>query len=257
MRKTTDGQGDLFWAEPGGGAVVWEFAVLVTSLDLEVRSLAQLYRDRADSENLFDELKNQWGWAGFTTRDLDRSQHMARLIALVYNWWTLFVRLADPDHHREAITSRPLLLHGVARQTRHAGQTRLTVTSSHGRRDRVVQALRAIAAFFADLVANCGAVDRRQTVVPHPQSCLAEVLVRPPAPLPALAQPPGPHTARLKRAHASPGKTPATAGFRLTAPQFVEAGRRRPRSRVGLARRRPPWHARPAAAPRSGPDAAP
>lgn len=151
VRKTTDGQGELFWAEPGGGAAVWEFAVLVTSLDLEVRSLAQLYRDRADSENLFDELKNQWGWAGFTTRDLDRSQHMARLIALVYNWWTLFVRLADPDHHREAITSRPLLLHGVARQTRHAGQTRLTVTSSHGRRDRVVQALRAIAAFFADL----------------------------------------------------------------------------------------------------------
>ena len=131
--------------------MVWEFAVLVTSLDLEVRSLAQLYRDRADSENLFDELKNQWGWAGFTTRDLDRSQHMARLIALIYNWWTLFVRLADPDHHRQAITSRPLLLHGVARQTRHAGQTRLTVTSSHGRRDRVVQALRAIAAFFADL----------------------------------------------------------------------------------------------------------
>jgi hypothetical protein len=59
--------------------------------------------------------------------------------------------LADPDHHREAITSRPLLLHGVARQTRHAGQTRLTVASSHGRRDKVVQALRAIAAFFAEL----------------------------------------------------------------------------------------------------------
>ena len=76
---------------------------------------------------------------------------MARLIALVYNWWTLFVGLADPDHHREAITSRPLLLHGVARQTRHAGQTRLTVTSSHGRRDRVVQALRAIAALLAVL----------------------------------------------------------------------------------------------------------
>ena len=58
---------------------------------------------------------------------------MARLIALVYNWWTLFGRLADPDHHREALTSRPLLLHGIARQTRHAGQTRLTITASHGR----------------------------------------------------------------------------------------------------------------------------
>ncbi len=28
----------------------------------------------------------------------------------------LFVRLADPDHHREAITTRPLLLSAVARR---------------------------------------------------------------------------------------------------------------------------------------------
>ena len=76
---------------------------------------------------------------------------MARLIALVYNWWTLFGRLADPDHHREALTSRPLLLHGIARQTRHAGQTRLTITASHGRRHHAVLALRRIATFFEDL----------------------------------------------------------------------------------------------------------
>ena len=56
----------------------------------------------------------------------------------------LFVRLADPDHHREAITSRPLLLHGVARQTRHGAQTRLTVTSHHARRSAIVAALRRI-----------------------------------------------------------------------------------------------------------------
>jgi hypothetical protein len=35
---------------------------------------------------------------------------MAGAVALVFNWWNLFVRLADPDHHREAITSRSLLL---------------------------------------------------------------------------------------------------------------------------------------------------
>jgi len=154
LTRTDDGQGDLFWADARSGNAVWEFAVLVTSLDLEVLSLAQLYRDRADGENPFDELKNQWGWAGFTTRDLKRCQIIARLIALVYNWWSLFARLADPDHHREAITSRPLLLHGVARQTRHAGQTRLTVTSSHGRRQNVVRALTRIAKFFQSLRQN-------------------------------------------------------------------------------------------------------
>ncbi len=144
-------RGELFrtGAQPGTG--VWEFAVLATSLDLEIRSLARLYRDRADAENGFDELKNQWGWGGFTTRDLTRCRHMARLVALICNWWSLFVRLADPDHHREAITSRPLLLHGVARQTHHAGQTRLTVTSHHGRRKTVMAALRRIAGFFRSL----------------------------------------------------------------------------------------------------------
>ncbi len=151
LTRTDDAQGELFWADAKSGNTAWEFAVLVTSLDLEVLSLAQLYRDRADSENAFDELKNQWGWAGFTTRDLKRCQIMARLIALVYDWWSLFGRLADPDHHREAITSRPLLLHGVARQTRHAGQTRLTVTSGHGRHRHVVRALTRISKISAKM----------------------------------------------------------------------------------------------------------
>ena len=38
-----------------------EYFVLVTNLPHEIRTLAQLYRDRADSENTFDALKNQWG----------------------------------------------------------------------------------------------------------------------------------------------------------------------------------------------------
>ncbi|MDF0677475.1 MAG: hypothetical protein P0120_24525 [Nitrospira sp.] len=36
------------------------------------------------------------------------------MVALIYNWWTLFVRLAQPHKHCQAIASRPLLLHGVA-----------------------------------------------------------------------------------------------------------------------------------------------
>ena len=79
----------------------------MTALDLEVLSVAQLYRDRA--ENGFDEIKNQWGWGGFTTHALQRCRVMARCV--VYNWWSLFGRLADPDRRLEAITSRPLLLH--------------------------------------------------------------------------------------------------------------------------------------------------
>jgi hypothetical protein len=35
---------------------------------------------------------------------------MANMVALVYNWWHLYVRLYVAEHHREAITSRPALL---------------------------------------------------------------------------------------------------------------------------------------------------
>lgn len=37
----------------------YEYFVFVTSLSHEIRTVAQLYRDRADSEKPFDELKNQ------------------------------------------------------------------------------------------------------------------------------------------------------------------------------------------------------
>lgn len=41
---------------------VREYVVLVTNADYSLETLSQLYRDRADCENDFDELKNQWGW---------------------------------------------------------------------------------------------------------------------------------------------------------------------------------------------------
>ena len=122
----------------------YEYIVLVTSLPYEIVSVTQLYRDRADIENPFDELKNQWGWAGFTTHDFERCQIAARLIALIYNWWSLFVRLVDRERHREAVTSRPALLGGVARQTRHAGQNRLSVNLSHARSAEISLFLRGL-----------------------------------------------------------------------------------------------------------------
>src|SRR5215470_14942419 len=114
--RDANGQLRLGFAAIDDGREVWEYAVLVTSLDNEILTVGQLYRDRADCENNFDELKNQWGWGGFTTRDLKRCRLMAGCVALVFNWWNLFVRLADPNHHREAITSRPLLLQAIGRK---------------------------------------------------------------------------------------------------------------------------------------------
>jgi hypothetical protein len=133
---------------------VYEYSVLVTSLDAEMLTVAQLYRDRGNSENPFDELKNHWGWGGFTTQDLKRCRFMARITALVYNWWSLFVRLAEPDQHTEAVTSRPLMLYAIGKQTRHAGQTRVTITSTHAEANKVMAGYRRIANFFKQLRAT-------------------------------------------------------------------------------------------------------
>lgn len=132
----------------------YETAVLATSLDAPIATLAQHYRDRGDAENIYDEEKNQWGWGGYTSRDLKRNGIMARLIALVYNWWSLYTRLAIPDRHAEAITSRPLLLYGVGQQTRHGGQTTLTITPLHAQGPAVQQALSNINAFLAEVKAT-------------------------------------------------------------------------------------------------------
>ena len=134
--------------------IEYEYVVLVTSLTDGVRTIAQHYRDRGDAENNFDELKNQWGWAGFTTQDRTRCQIMGRIIALVYNWWTIFMRLGIPDKHAEAITSRPLALHGIARQTRHGNQTTVEITSTHAEASKIAGILVKVSAFLKRIKAT-------------------------------------------------------------------------------------------------------
>ena len=160
--RDADNQPRLSFAEVEEDTALWEHAVLVTSLvipqvdgeahEAEVMSIAQLYRDRADCENAFDELKNQWGWGGFTTKDLARCRLAARMVALVYNWWNIFVRLAEPDTHLEAITSRPLLLAGIAERTRHGRQTTLRIASTHGRAGWAERVLTDVARFLRGLI---------------------------------------------------------------------------------------------------------
>jgi hypothetical protein len=130
-------QGQMMFAfvnagrKQGAEITGYEYSVLVTNTDYEILSIGQLYRDRADAENAFDELKNQWGWGGFTTQDLHRCQLSARAVALIYNWWSIFVRLANPSKRREAITSRPWLMASIGCKTQHAGQTWITLTGLH------------------------------------------------------------------------------------------------------------------------------
>ena len=67
------GQRELALVEGPEDMRLFEYSVLVTSLDDELVTLMRHYRDRADCENNFDEIKNQWGWGGFVTQQLQTS----------------------------------------------------------------------------------------------------------------------------------------------------------------------------------------
>ena len=130
---------------------LFEYSVLITNLDDDLIAIAQHYRDRADSENLFDEMKNQWGWGGYTTKDLKTSRFMSRIIALIYNWWNLYVRLANPDGYQEAITSKPLLLAGIGRLTQSGRQKKITITSQHAWSNKARDMLTNVSQFFSSI----------------------------------------------------------------------------------------------------------
>ena len=205
----------LSFVELGPDNKLWEYAALVTSLDGEILTIGHFIRDRADCENAFDELKNQWGWGGCATHDLARCRlSLAGIVALIFNWWSLFVRLADLDHRPEAITRRPLLMQTIARQTQHAGQVTLTIASTHAARDKARRAYRRIAGFLARLRQTAEQLASVATMVSHSQRSVATLPERATtraaatlAPLEALAL-------------VVPAATPArnskpTAGFRI------------------------------------------
>ena len=133
---------------------LWEYTVLVTSTDYSLEALGQLYRDRADCENGFDELKNQWGWGGYTTHDLERCNPSARAVALIYARWSWYACLAHPQRRLEAITSRPILLNGIARMTQHAGQSRLLLTLTHEAEDKIKSMIANIRAGLDAILSN-------------------------------------------------------------------------------------------------------
>lgn len=167
------------------GERLWEYAVMVTDVKYPLEAIGQLYRDRADCENGFDELKNQWGLSGFTTQDINRCQTTARACALVYNWWSWYCRTANPSARMEAITSRPLLLAAVGTAANHAGQTTLYLTPLHGKANSLkplIANIRAALQHVKDTAEQFKSIDRWAVLLRYVSDKIAPVLgpFRPP-----------------------------------------------------------------------------
>ncbi|SDI15782.1 transposase, partial [Nitrosomonas sp. Nm132] len=148
-------QGTLHFVDHSDKIKVWEHVVLVTNADYSLEALGQLYRDRADCENGFDELKNQWGWGGYTTHDLERCNLSARAVALIYNWWSWYVRLA-----------------------RHAGQSRLLLTLAHEAGDQIKAMIANVRKGLDSILANAPQlpkIERWPTVFSNTEMNLKEI----------------------------------------------------------------------------------
>jgi len=103
----------------------YDYEAYVTTLPLEQAvswQIIELYRQRGDCENVFDELKNQWGFSGFCSRYRNVTEVAARLLLLSYNLWNLFLRLLEPTRHVEAKHGRRWFLILSARLVRGSRQ---------------------------------------------------------------------------------------------------------------------------------------
>ena len=69
--------------------------------------------------------------SGCKCQKLKPCKVMARLIAIVANWWNVFRRLADPTAHREAITSRPAYMSIMGRIVESGRRRTIHLTSTH------------------------------------------------------------------------------------------------------------------------------
>ena len=111
-------------------AQVWEYTVLATNATYDIAAIGQLYRDRCDCENGFDELKNpglgRLHHAGHAPQPGHRARRGAGLQLMDWH-----VRAANPQARREALTSRPLLLAAVGRAANSGNQTTLYLTPMH------------------------------------------------------------------------------------------------------------------------------
>jgi hypothetical protein len=135
----TNGQ---FWDEHK-----YKFEAYVTDLSLDQANswqIVDLYRQRADAENVFDELKNQWGFGGFCSKHAGVTEIAARLLLLCYDLWTIFSRAMNPNGHTEAKTSRKWHLLIAARLIKSGRQRTMRISVCRDWQEELMRGYRAI-----------------------------------------------------------------------------------------------------------------
>ena len=100
-----------------GPKVHWEVSAYVTDLtqdQLETWQVVGMYAQRADCENIFDELKRHWGLEGFCSHKSGVTELAALMTVATYNLWSLFVR----HFNMESKNRKGLAVHEEAKASR-------------------------------------------------------------------------------------------------------------------------------------------
>jgi len=107
-------------------------------------------------------------------------------VALAYNGWSLFVRLANPEARREAITSRPWRMSSVGRRTEHAGQTTIPWTGLPAHFDKARTVLNRVSGLLQAWVVAATEPLNPKTVWPCVCDHLRQIIA-------GIGPPPAPH----------------------------------------------------------------
>lgn len=154
-----------------GAPIQEEFCAYVTDLAPGEAGPAQAvltYRQRADAENVFDELKNQWGFDGFCSGKGVVTETAARRLLLTYNLWSLFVRVlkAEGQHH-EAVTSRDELLVIPAKLVESGRQRTLKLSVGVKWWDAIARAYARLQRWLSKLSSTAPQLSPQQTFERH------------------------------------------------------------------------------------------
>lgn len=137
-----------FWE----GEAKHEFEAYVTSLpvgEVNAWQLIELYRQGADPENVFDELKHPWGLEGFCCRKRHATALAARLGLLFYHLWHWFLRLLEPGRQVESAGGRRWFLLIAARLVQSGRRKTLPIGVSGKWREQLRTGYERVCAWLA------------------------------------------------------------------------------------------------------------
>ena len=124
-KETPEESGTLF------GICNYKYQVYITNLSsnqLSFWQLIDLYNQRADCENIFDDLKNHWGMSGFCSKYEVVTELASQFSVLSYNIWSLYSRFFNVKNHREAKHSRKNFMQIVSKWTVSSRQKTLLMS---------------------------------------------------------------------------------------------------------------------------------